>query len=110
MAEISDAPAVTSGELAAVLRAMDEKYRALFDAISKQASSSKSEAEIKEEIHPLQMPHVKLEGPENYVSWAELINTCPHGNINIVHAKFISNLPVEAIGRKVGVLVYLSSI
>lgn len=40
MAEISDAPAVTSGELAAVLRAMDEKYRALFDAISKQASSS----------------------------------------------------------------------
>uniref|UniRef100_A0A8R7TRJ0 CCHC-type domain-containing protein n=1 Tax=Triticum urartu TaxID=4572 RepID=A0A8R7TRJ0_TRIUA len=75
MAEISDAPAVTSGELAAVLRAMDEKYRALFDAISKQASSSKSEAEIKEEIHPLQMPHVKLEGPENYVSWAEHAET-----------------------------------
>ena len=67
--------AVTSGELAAVLQAMDEKYGSLFDALSKQGGSSRSEVDIKEEIHPLQMPHVKLEGSENYVSWAEHAET-----------------------------------
>ena len=65
MAGNENAPAgVTAGELAAVLQAMDEKYRVLFDAINKQAGNSRSEVEIKEEVHPLQMPHVKLEGPE----------------------------------------------
>lgn len=66
---------VTAGELAAVLQSMDEKYRALFDAISKQAGSSRSEIEAKEEIHPLQIPHVKLDGAENYSSWAEHVET-----------------------------------
>jgi hypothetical protein len=76
MGDNTDAPAaVTAGELAAVLQAMDEKYRSLFDAISKQAGSSKSEIELKEEVHPLQMPHVKLEGSETYVSWAEHAET-----------------------------------
>ncbi|KAM3368389.1 hypothetical protein ACQJBY_016747 [Aegilops geniculata] len=76
MAGNGSAPAaVTAGELAAVLQAMDEKYSALLEAISKQATSSKSDVEMKEEIHPLQMPHVKLEGPESYVSWAEHAET-----------------------------------
>ena len=66
---------VTAGELAAVLQAMDERYRSLFDAISKQAASSKSETEPKEEVHPLQMPHVKLDGSESYASWAEHAET-----------------------------------
>jgi len=66
---------VTAGELAAVLKAMDERYRSLFDAISKQAASSKSETEPKEEVHPLQMPHVKLDGSESYASWAEHAET-----------------------------------
>ena len=67
--------AVTAGELAVVLQSMDEKYRALFDAISKQAGNSRPETEAKEEIPPLQMPHVKLEGAENYSSWAEHAET-----------------------------------
>lgn len=67
--------AVTTGELAALLQAMDEKYKSLFDALSKQGGSSRSEGELKEEIHPLQMPHVKLEGPESYASWAEHAET-----------------------------------
>lgn len=76
MAGNENAPAgVTAGELAAVLQAMDEKYRVLFDAINKQAGNSRSEVEIKEEVHPLQMPHVKLEGPGSYVSWAEHTET-----------------------------------
>ena len=76
MAGNENAPAgVTAGELAAVLQAMDEKYRVLFDAINKQAGNSRSEVEIKEEVHPLQMPHVKLEGPESYVSWAKHTET-----------------------------------
>ncbi|XBJ24584.1 hypothetical protein VPH35_002436 [Triticum aestivum] len=54
---------------------MDEKYRALFDAISKKAGNSRPETEAKEEIHPLQMPHVKLESVENYSSWAEHAET-----------------------------------
>ena len=66
---------VTAGELAAVLKAMDERYRSLFDAISKQAASSKSETEPKEEVHPLQMPHIKLDGSESYASWAEHAET-----------------------------------
>lgn len=66
---------VTAGELAAVLQAMDERYMSLFDAISKQAASSKSETEPKEEVHPLQMPHVKLDGSESYASWAEHAET-----------------------------------
>lgn len=66
---------VTTKELAAVLQAMDEKYRSLFDAISKQGQSSRTDIGSKEEIHPLQMPHVKLEGPESYASWAEHAET-----------------------------------
>jgi hypothetical protein len=62
---------VTAGELAAVLQAMDEKYRSLFDVLSRQGGSLRSEVETKEEIHPLQMPNVKLEGVESYASWAE---------------------------------------
>lgn len=50
MGENVNAPAaVTAGELAAVLQSMDEKYRALFDAISKQAGNSRPETEAKEE-------------------------------------------------------------
>uniref|UniRef100_A0ACD5XWJ6 Uncharacterized protein n=1 Tax=Avena sativa TaxID=4498 RepID=A0ACD5XWJ6_AVESA len=67
--------AVTTGELAALLQAMDQRYGALFDAISRQAGNARSEVEVKEEIHPLQLPHVKLEGPESYVSWAEHAET-----------------------------------
>lgn len=67
--------AVTTGELAALLQAMDERYMTLFDAINKQAASSRPEVEVKEEIHPLQLPHIKLEGPETYVSWAEHAET-----------------------------------
>uniref|UniRef100_A0ACD5W740 Uncharacterized protein n=1 Tax=Avena sativa TaxID=4498 RepID=A0ACD5W740_AVESA len=67
--------AVTTTELAALLQAMDERYRLLFDAISKQAGNSRPELEIKEEIHPLQVPHVKLEGSESYASWAEHAET-----------------------------------
>ena len=75
MAGNNNAPAaVTAGELAAVLQAMDEKYQVLFDAISKQGAS-RSEGETKEEVHPLQIPLVKLEGPENYASWAEHAET-----------------------------------
>ncbi|SPT18889.1 unnamed protein product [Triticum aestivum] len=54
---------------------MDEKYRLLFEAIGKQGGSSKSEPEIKEEIHPLQVPLVMLEGSETYASWAEHAET-----------------------------------
>ncbi|CAN6195794.1 unnamed protein product [Urochloa humidicola] len=75
MGETSDASGVTARELAAVLQAMDEKYRSLFDALSKQGGSLRAEAETKEEIHPLQMPHVKLEGAESYASWAEHAET-----------------------------------
>lgn len=67
--------AVTTGELAALLQAMDQRYGALFDTISRQAGNARSEVEVKEEIHPLQLPHVKLEGPESYVSWAEHAET-----------------------------------
>jgi len=66
---------VTAEELAAVLRAMDEKYRSLFDVLSIQGGSSRAEVETKEEIHPLQMPNVKLEGAESYTSWAEHAET-----------------------------------
>jgi hypothetical protein len=66
---------VTAGELAAVLQAMDEKYRSLFDVLSRQGGSLRSEVETKEEIHPLQMPNVKLEGAESYASWAEHAET-----------------------------------
>ena len=66
---------VTAEELAAVLRAMDEKYKPLFDALSKQGGSSRTEGDIREEIHPLQTPHVKLEGSETYASWAEHAET-----------------------------------
>src|SRR6266540_6522634 len=67
----STSTGVMAGELAAVLQAMDEKYRTLFDALNRRAESSRTEVESKEEIHPLQLPHVKLEGAESYVSWAE---------------------------------------
>ena len=66
---------VTTGELAALLQAMDEKYRSLSDAISKQAGSSRAEPEVKEEVHPFQLPHVKLDGSETYASWAEHAET-----------------------------------
>lgn len=76
MAEKDGSPSVvTARELAAVLQAMDEKYKALFDAISKQGESSRPESEVKEDVHPLQLPHVKLEGSENYSSWAEHAET-----------------------------------
>ncbi|WVZ90773.1 hypothetical protein U9M48_037041, partial [Paspalum notatum var. saurae] len=76
MGDNTDAPrGVTAGELAAVLQAMDEKYRSLFDALSRQVGSSRAEVEAKEEIHPLQLPHVKLEGAESYASWAEHAET-----------------------------------
>ena len=76
MAGEEDAPSVvTVKELVAVLQAMDEKYKVLFDAIQKQGESSKSENEMKEEVHPLQMPSVKLEGAESYATWAEHAET-----------------------------------
>jgi hypothetical protein len=77
MEKNSGAPSgVTAGELAAVLQAMDEKYRPLFDALSRQQGGGlRPESEIKEEIHPLQMPLVKLEGSESYASWAEHAET-----------------------------------
>lgn len=50
MGDKDDAPTgVTAGELAAVLQAMDEKYKLLFEAMSKQGGSSKPEAEVKED-------------------------------------------------------------
>ena len=39
---------VTAGELAAVLKAMDEKYSSLFDALNKQGGSSRAEVETKD--------------------------------------------------------------
>jgi hypothetical protein len=73
---MGDIPAaVTSSELAAMLQAMDERYRMMFDALSKQAESSRTGVEVKEETHPLQAPHVKLEGSESYASWAEHAET-----------------------------------
>jgi hypothetical protein len=40
---MGDIPAaVTSSELAAMLQAMDERYRMMFDALSKQAESSRT--------------------------------------------------------------------
>ena len=65
---------VSAGELTAFLQAMDDRYKNLFDALSKQ-QGGRQETEVKEEIHPLQMPLVKLEGPESYVSWAEHAET-----------------------------------
>ena len=47
---------------------MDEKYRSLFDVLSRQGGSLRAEVETKEEIHPLQIPNVKLEGAESYAS------------------------------------------
>jgi hypothetical protein len=44
---------VTVKELAAVLQAMDEKYKVMFGAIWKQWESSKLENEMREEVHPL---------------------------------------------------------
>uniref|UniRef100_A0ACD5W509 Uncharacterized protein n=1 Tax=Avena sativa TaxID=4498 RepID=A0ACD5W509_AVESA len=76
MGDNTSAPgAVTTSELAAVLQVMDERYTVLFDAINRQAKSSRKEVEVKEEIHPLQAPHVKLEGSESYASWAEHAET-----------------------------------
>ena len=76
MASEDDAPAtVTTSELAAVLQAMDKKYKTLFDALSKQGGGSRPEVDAKEEVHPLQMPLVKLEGSESYASWAEHAET-----------------------------------
>jgi hypothetical protein len=66
---------VTVKELAAVLQAMDEKYKVMFGAIRKQGESSKLENEMREEVHPLQMPNVKLEGAKSYASWAEHAET-----------------------------------
>lgn len=74
--EVSTSTPVTSGELAAVLRAMDERYSQMFDALSKQqGGGARQDSEVKEEIHPLQMPLVKLEGSESYASWAEHAET-----------------------------------
>ena len=76
MAGENETPAtVTTPELAAILQAMDEKYKTLFDAHSKQGGGSRPEVEVKEEVHPLQMPLVKLEGSESYASWAEHAET-----------------------------------
>jgi hypothetical protein len=66
--------AITTRELATVLEAMDERYRPLFDAMSKQARGSKPEGE-NEETHPLQLTIVKLEGSESYASWTEHAET-----------------------------------
>ncbi|KAK1614827.1 hypothetical protein QYE76_020344 [Lolium multiflorum] len=74
--EVSTPTPVTSGELAAVLRAIDERYSQMFDALSKQqGGGARQDSEVKEEIHPLQMPLVKLEGSESYASWAEHAET-----------------------------------
>jgi hypothetical protein len=75
--ETGSASGVTTVELAARLQAMDERYRSLFEAIGKKAEMPKQETEgiVKEDVHPLQMPLVKSEGAETYVSWAEHAET-----------------------------------
>lgn len=66
---------VSAGELTAFLQAMDDRYKTLFDALSKQQGGGRQETEVKEEMHPLQMPLIKLEGSESYASWAEHAET-----------------------------------
>lgn len=66
---------VTTGELVALLRSMDEKYRTLLETVNSRGEMSRQEAEPKEDVHPLQMPLVKLEGAETYGSWAEHAET-----------------------------------
>uniref|UniRef100_A0ACD5UG08 Uncharacterized protein n=1 Tax=Avena sativa TaxID=4498 RepID=A0ACD5UG08_AVESA len=68
---------VSTSELAAVLRARDERYKNMFDALTKQQGGGgrRQETEGREEIHPLQMLLVKLEGLESYASWAEHAET-----------------------------------
>ena len=75
MAETGSESKVTVGELAAVLEALDAKYKPLFDALSKKGESSRADGESKEEIHPLQIPHVKLDGADSYGSWSEHAET-----------------------------------
>ena len=53
MGDKDASPGVTAGELVAVLKAMDEKYSSLFDALSRQGGSLRAEVKTKEEIHPL---------------------------------------------------------
>ena len=50
MGDNTDAPGVTAGELAAVLQAMDEKYRTPYDALSKRAESSRTDGETKKKF------------------------------------------------------------
>jgi hypothetical protein len=44
---------VSAGELTAFLQAMDDRYKTLFDALSKQQGGGRQETEVKEEMHPL---------------------------------------------------------
>ena len=48
--EEAEPSVVTVKELAAVLEAMDKRYKDLFDAIRKQGESSNSESEAKGEV------------------------------------------------------------
>ena len=52
MAEGTSAP-VTTGELVALLKSMDEKYRTLFEAVKTKGDMPRQEAEPKEDVHPL---------------------------------------------------------
>lgn len=47
---VGDLAVVTAGEFAAVLQAMDEKYRMRFDTLRRQGGGTRIEPEIKEEI------------------------------------------------------------
>lgn len=72
---MAEGTSVTTGELVSLLRAMDEKYRTLLEAVNTRGEIPRQEVESKEDVHPLQMPLVKLEGAETYGSWAEHAET-----------------------------------
>jgi hypothetical protein len=65
---------ITTGELVALLKAMYEKYVTLLDEVNTRGDMQRQENEVKEDVHPLQMPLVKLEGAETYGSWVEHAN------------------------------------
>ena len=97
-----DAPSVVIvKELIAVLQAMDEKYKVLFDAFQKQGESSKSHNEMKDEVHPLLMPSVKLEGADSYASWQSMLRQYwSQGSLKIIYWAQLRNR-LKKIPRRV---------